>query len=78
MVNFPDWDLSLNPRSDIFKEQHIIQKILTQIGRRKTLFQETSFDLPQSHLWYSTHEVVNVLRLFLNARNELSKSSIYR
>ena len=26
MVNFPDWDPPLNPRSDISKEQHIIQK----------------------------------------------------
>ena len=78
MVNFPDWDPSLNPRSDISREQHIIQKILTQTGRRKILFQETSSDLPQSHLWYSTHEVVNALRLFLDAGNELSKSSTYR
>ncbi|WKA02337.1 hypothetical protein VitviT2T_020539 [Vitis vinifera] len=78
MVNFPDWDPSLNPSSDISKEQHIIQKILTQTGRRKILFQETSSDLPQSHLWYSTHEVVNALRLFLDAGNELSKSSTYR
>ncbi|KAJ9691729.1 hypothetical protein PVL29_013805 [Vitis rotundifolia] len=76
MVNFPDWDPSLNPRYDISKEQHIIQKILTQTRRRK-LFQETSSDLPQSHLWYSTHEVVYALRLFLNAGNELSKSSTY-
>lgn len=78
MVNFPDWDPSLNPSSDISKEQHLLQKIFIQPGRRKILFQETSSDLPQSHLWYSTHEVVNALRLFLNAGNELSESSTFR
>ena len=78
MVKFPDWDPSLDPSSDISEEQHIIQKIFIQLGKRRILLQETTSDLPRSHLWYSTHEVVNALRLFLDAGNELSKSSTFR
>lgn len=76
IVNFPDWDPSLKHGSDMSKDH--IQNILTQHGRRNILLQGMSSDLPKSHIWYSTHEVVNALRLFLDAGNELSKSSTYR
>ncbi|KAG2671677.1 hypothetical protein I3760_13G007600 [Carya illinoinensis] len=34
--------------------------------------------LPQAHLWYSTEKVINALRLFLDAGNNLAGSITYR
>ncbi|KAK9283156.1 hypothetical protein L1049_011387 [Liquidambar formosana] len=77
IVKFPDWDPSPNPRSDV-SEENQMQKLVTLPSNRRFLFQDTSSDLPQSHLWYSTQEVINALRLFLDAGNDLAGSLTYR
>lgn len=77
IVKFPDWDPSLSSRSDISKHNQM-QKLLTVPSNRRFLFQKTNSDLPQSHIWYSTQDVINALRLFLDAGNDLSGSLTYR
>ncbi|OMP10060.1 Alpha-N-acetylglucosaminidase [Corchorus olitorius] len=77
IVKLPDWDPSTSSESKKSKlgSFHKLQMIS---GGRRYLFQETSSDLPEAHLWYSTHEVVNALKLFLAAGNDLSGSLTYR
>lgn len=77
IVKFPDWDPSVNSGSGI-PEQNQMQQLSTLPFTRRYLFQESSSDLPQSHLWYSTQDVVNALRLFLDAREDLAGSLTYR
>ncbi|ONI20519.1 hypothetical protein PRUPE_2G020300 [Prunus persica] len=77
IVKFPDWDPSSNPISNITK-QNQMQMLLALDRKRRVLLQETSAHLPQAHLWYSTQEVVNALRLFLDGGNDLSGSLTYR
>lgn len=77
IVKFPDWDPSIINMSILAKQEHM-QKLLTLHKKRRFLVEETNTDLPQSHLWYPTWPVVNALRLFLVARNNLSKSLTYR
>lgn len=77
IVKFPDWDPSSNPISNITK-QNQMQMLLALDRKRRVLLQENSAHLPQAHLWYSTQEVVNALRLFLDGGNDLSGSLTYR
>ncbi|THU57890.1 hypothetical protein C4D60_Mb03t08340 [Musa balbisiana] len=41
-------------------------------------FRETSSSMPRPHLWYSTEEVINALKLFLDAGDNLTRSATYR
>ncbi|EOX96635.1 Alpha-N-acetylglucosaminidase family / NAGLU family isoform 1 [Theobroma cacao] len=77
IVKFPDWDPSTNSGSQTSKLDNM-HKLHTITENRRFLFQETISDLPQAHLWYSTHEVVNALKLFLAAGNDLAGSLTYR
>ncbi|XVF33702.1 hypothetical protein REPUB_Repub17cG0190900 [Reevesia pubescens] len=77
IVKFPDWDPSIDFGSQASKVDNV-HTLRTIPGSRRFLFQETSSDLPQAHLWYSTHEVVNALKLFLAAGNDLAESLTYR
>ncbi|XWS77391.1 hypothetical protein CRYUN_Cryun01aG0257500 [Craigia yunnanensis] len=77
IVKFPDWDPSTDSGSQTSKLDNM-HTLRTITGSRRFLFQETSSDLPQAHLWYSNHEVVNVLKLFLAAGNGLAGSLTYR
>ncbi|XVE74203.1 hypothetical protein DITRI_Ditri11bG0179900 [Diplodiscus trichospermus] len=77
IVKLPDWDPSIDSGSQTLKLDNM-HKLRTITGSRRFLFQETSSDLPQAHLWYSNHEVVNALKLFLAAGNGLSGSLTYR
>lgn len=77
IVKFPDWDPSLHSGSNI-SEQDNMRILLTSSGTRRFLFQETSSDFPEAHLWYSTQEVIQALWLFLDAGNDLAGSLTYR
>lgn len=77
IVKFPDWDPSLHSGSNI-SEQDNMRILLTSSGTRRFLFQETSSDFPEAHLWYSTQEVIQALWLFLDAGNDLAGSPTYR
>uniref|UniRef100_A0A5B7BUQ6 Alpha-N-acetylglucosaminidase n=1 Tax=Davidia involucrata TaxID=16924 RepID=A0A5B7BUQ6_DAVIN len=77
LVKFPDWDPSLNTRSDISK-QNPMQRRLALNRNGRFILRETSSPLPQSHLWYSTRDVINALRLFLDAGSDLAGSLTYR
>ncbi|KAK8341412.1 hypothetical protein V6Z12_A08G165000 [Gossypium hirsutum] len=77
IVKFPDWDPSINfgYRPSKLNSMHTFR---SRTRSRRFSFQERSSDLPQAHLWYSTHEVVNALKLFLAAGNDLAGSLTYR
>lgn len=77
IVKFPDWDPSTNYGSQTSKMDNM-HMLHTISGSRRFLFQETSSDLPQAHLWYSNREVFNALKLFLAAGNGLAGSLTYR
>ncbi|XP_050154004.1 alpha-N-acetylglucosaminidase [Malus sylvestris] len=77
IVKLPDWDPSPNHISNISK-QNQMQSFIPLDKKRRVLLQKTSSNLPQAHLWYSTQEVVNALRLFLDTGNEFSGSLTYR
>lgn len=73
IVKFPDWDPSM-------------QMLIAPKRRRRFapnrggrfIFSETSSLLPQAHLWYSTQDVVNALKLFLDAGGDMAGSLTYR
>ncbi|KAK2637020.1 hypothetical protein Ddye_031812 [Dipteronia dyeriana] len=75
IVKFPDWDASPKSVSGISKQNHLLR---TPPGPRRFLYQDTSSSLPQAHLWYSAEDVVNALKLFLDAGNDLAGSATYR
>ncbi|GMI95740.1 CYCLOPS 1, N-ACETYL-GLUCOSAMINIDASE [Hibiscus trionum] len=77
IAKFPDWDPSTNSGSHPSKLNNM-HTYGRKIGTRRFSFKESSPDLPQAHLWYSTHEVVNALKLFLAAGDDLSRSLTYR
>lgn len=77
IVKFPDWDPQGNPKSNISKHNRI--KMLSSLdGKRRLLVKETSSDLPQAHLWYSTQEVIKSLKLFIDGGSEFAGSLTYR
>lgn len=76
IVNFPDWSPQQNPKAYISKENWM--KIVPTLGGRRVLLGEPSLELPKSHLWYSTEEVINSLKLFINAGNDFAGSLTYR
>ncbi|XP_038725548.1 alpha-N-acetylglucosaminidase [Tripterygium wilfordii] len=77
IVKFPDWDPSVNSKSNLPKENQM-PMLLTLPGKRRFLSQETGADLPQAHLWYSTQDVIMALQLFLDAGSSLAGSPTYR
>lgn len=77
IVKFPDWDPSPESVSNTSK-QNQMQILFTLDRKRRFLLQKTSSQFPQAHLWYSTQDVINALRLFLDAGNDLSGSLTYR
>ncbi|PON74257.1 Alpha-N-acetylglucosaminidase [Parasponia andersonii] len=77
IVKFPDWDPQVNPRSNISRH-NLLQMLLRIDVKRRSLLQDTSSDLPQAHLWYSTQEVIKALKLFIDAGSEFAGSLTYR
>lgn len=77
IVKFPDWDPSPESVSNTSKQDQM-QILFTLDRKRRFLLQKTSSQFPQAHLWYSTQDVINALRLFLDAGNDLSGSLTYR
>ncbi|XP_039027192.1 alpha-N-acetylglucosaminidase [Hibiscus syriacus] len=77
IVKFPDWDPSTNSVSQPSNRNNTHTYSL-KTGTSRFSFLDSSSDLPQAHLWYSTHEVVNALKLFLEAGNDLAGSLTYR
>ncbi|KAE8701618.1 Detected protein of confused Function [Hibiscus syriacus] len=77
IVKFPDWDPSTSSVSQPSK-RHNANTYSLKKGIRRFAFLESNSDLPQAHLWYSTHKVVNALKLFLEAGNDLAGSLTYR
>lgn len=75
IVKLPDWDPSLIIASDTTPKQ--IQN-LSSPHKNRFSYHETTAPLPQSHLWYSTQDVIRALRLFLDAKEALSGSLTYR
>ncbi|KAM5552199.1 hypothetical protein ABKV19_026860 [Rosa sericea] len=77
IVKLPDWDPSLESVSNT-SEPNKMQMLFTLDIKRRFLLQKTSSQFPKAHLWYSTQDVINALRLFLDAGNDLSGSLTYR
>ncbi|KAF3437335.1 hypothetical protein FNV43_RR20088 [Rhamnella rubrinervis] len=77
IVKFPDWDPQQNHGANISK-QNRMQMLSKLGGKGRFLLGETSSDLPKAHLWYSTQEVINSLKLFIDAGNDLGGSLTYR
>ncbi|KAK3038800.1 hypothetical protein RJ639_027387, partial [Escallonia herrerae] len=71
IVKFPDWDPSLDTNSHRSKSNALYRN-------RRFFFSERSSALPQPHQWYSTQDAIDALRLFLEARHNLSGSLTYR
>ncbi|WOK96049.1 alpha-N-acetylglucosaminidase [Canna indica] len=47
-------------------------------NHRFSFREKTTASLPQPHLWYSTEEVINALKLFLDVGDNLTTSATYR
>ncbi|XP_050210312.1 alpha-N-acetylglucosaminidase isoform X2 [Mercurialis annua] len=77
IAKLPDWDPSIESGQDSLKQDNIYS-FLHRPGTRRFLFQGPSSPLPQAHLWYSTHEVINALQLFIDGGNHLRGSLTYR
>ncbi|GMP41553.1 hypothetical protein CsSME_00011607 [Camellia sinensis var. sinensis] len=77
IVKFPDWDPSPLGTSEISRQDHM-QNVLEPHRNGRFLFSKTSSPLPQAHLWYPTQDVVNALKLFLDAGSDLNVSLTYR
>lgn len=75
IVEFPDLSpFLMDPQ--ITKED--VQTILAQKNNHRFSFRETNSNFPVPHLWYSTHEVINALKLFLDAGHDLQGSLTFR
>jgi len=77
IVKFPDWDPSSPSTSDLSREDQM-QMVIAPNRNRRFLFSEKSSPLPQAHLWYSTQDVVDALKLFLDAGSDMTGSLTYR
>lgn len=74
IVKFPDWDPSANTAFELEN----MTRILSLPRTRRFLPEQSHTDLPRAHLWYSPKELVNALRLFLAAGDDVSASLPYR
>ncbi|KAJ1697639.1 hypothetical protein LUZ63_006151 [Rhynchospora breviuscula] len=71
IVEFPD----ISPPT---KQSHLsIRRDLSYVNHRFSL-REVASQLPQPHMWYSQKEVVNALKLFLDAGSSMSGSLTFR
>ncbi|KVH97338.1 Alpha-N-acetylglucosaminidase [Cynara cardunculus var. scolymus] len=77
IVKFPDWDPSLNTYST-FSKQNRTPSFITTHRNRRFILTETQSTLPQPHLWYSTRDAINALKLFIDAGQDLAGSLTYR
>ncbi|XP_019057719.1 PREDICTED: alpha-N-acetylglucosaminidase isoform X2 [Tarenaya hassleriana] len=78
IVKLPDWNPSIRER-DESEEKSDSDTLLALHGtRRRFLIQDSNSNLPRAHLWYSNEEVVEALRIFLQAGDDLSGSFTYR
>lgn len=75
IVDFPDFSPFLRD-PQIKKED--LHKIITLKNNHRFSFRETNSKFPEPHLWYSTKEVINALKLFLDAGNDLQGSLTFR
>ncbi|XP_023751565.1 alpha-N-acetylglucosaminidase [Lactuca sativa] len=73
IVKFPDWDPSLDNYLSFSK-----QSLITKHINRRHVLSEVKSTLPQPHLWYSIHDSINALKLFIEAGKDLSGSLTYR
>ncbi|XP_068658586.1 alpha-N-acetylglucosaminidase [Aristolochia californica] len=76
IVQFPDLDPSSVSGFDFARVQKPNSSL--RDGAKRFFFRETSSDIPQPHLWYSTDQVIQALKLFLDAGDDLSGSHTYR
>ncbi|XAR63467.1 Alpha-N-acetylglucosaminidase [Bertholletia excelsa] len=76
IVKFPDWDPSPPPSG--MSRQDDEHKLLKPHRYGRFILSDTSSSFPQAHLWYSTQDAINALRLFLNAGSYLHDSLTYR
>ncbi|KAK4786752.1 hypothetical protein SAY86_010585 [Trapa natans] len=77
IVKFPQWDPSASILLDTEKQVEMQMPLLLPQNRR-FLSQEKISDLPKPHLWYSPEDVIEALRLFIDAGSKLSGSLTYR
>lgn len=77
IVKFPDWDPEPNHKSNTPKRNRM-QMILDLDVKRRFLLQESNSELPQAHLWYSTQEVINALKLLVDAGPNFPGSLTFR
>lgn len=73
IVKFPDWDPSLDNYSSFYK-----RSLITMNSNRRHFLSEVKSTLPQPHLWYSTRDAINALKLLIEAGKDLSGSLTYR
>ncbi|KAK6928768.1 Alpha-N-acetylglucosaminidase, tim-barrel domain [Dillenia turbinata] len=76
IIKLPDWDPSVDSRGNSFI-QNKLQILLNANKSTRFSFQEINSNLPQAHIWYSNKEVINALKLFLNARDDFAGSLTY-
>ncbi|XP_020250490.1 alpha-N-acetylglucosaminidase isoform X2 [Asparagus officinalis] len=78
-----DFIVELPDSGPFSKDPHISnegypQKMITQENNHRFSFRETHTNFPVPHLWYSTKEVINALKLFLHVGNDLRGSLTFR
>lgn len=76
IVELPDY--SPHTKSPEISREGQMMKISSHKHNHRLSFRETSSNLPQPHLWYSTKEVIKALKLFLDAGNQLKGSTTFR
>lgn len=77
IVEFPDWDPSVN--NQLRLTETIQRHTFVGIQRKRRFFlHETSSSLPQPHLWYNNQDAISALKLFLDAGSELAEVPTYR
>ncbi|KAM0947769.1 putative alpha-N-acetylglucosaminidase [Dioscorea sansibarensis] len=74
IVKFPDYGPYFG--SPQISKDDLIHK--PHVKKRRFSFKEINSDGPHPHLWYSTEEVIEALKLLLDAGNDLSGSHTYR
>lgn len=76
IVELPDY--SPHMKSPEISREGQMMKISSHKHNHRLSYRETSSNLPQPHLWYSTKEVIKALKLFLDAGNQLKGSTTFR
>lgn len=76
IVELPEY--SPHMKSPEISREGQMMKISSHKHNHRLSYRETSSNLPQPHLWYSTKEVIKALKLFLDAGNQLKGSTTFR